>query len=54
MISALNPDFVSQIEKVAAGLNQLAPATKPISTHNFDSLGNFVDRIVQTVSTLES
>jgi len=54
MISALNPDFVAQIEKIASGLNLLAPATQPISTHNFDSLGNFVDRIVQTVSTLES
>jgi len=53
MISALNPAFVSQIEKVALGLNQLAPVTQPISTHNFDSLGSFVDRIVQTISTLE-
>jgi CRISPR-associated protein Cst2 len=54
MISALNPDFVTQIEKIAAGLNALSPNKLPIVTHSFDSLGSFVDRISLTASNLES
>jgi hypothetical protein len=42
------------MEMVSAGLNKLSAATHPISTHTFDSLGNFVDRIAETASSLES
>lgn len=54
LVSAINPEFVQQVERIASSLNSLSHESTPIVTHCFDSMASFVDRIAQTASSLES
>lgn len=52
-VSALNPDYVAEIEQVAGHLNALEPNSRPISLFPFEGIGKFASIMAEIRNALE-
>lgn len=53
LVSPLNHDFAGEVERIAANLNKISPATNPISVQPFSSLSGFVENLAISIGDIE-